>query len=93
MHWVRVTNPRYEQSERYRGKVGEVVGRWGPENAASSTEGWLVEFPDGEVVGVTEEEVETVDRPRSRGRRGAPWGDAALRAAFGHRAPLSTARA
>lgn len=63
MHWVRVTNPKYDQSERYRGKVGEVVGRWGPENAASSTEGWLVEFPDGEVVGVTEEEVETVDRP------------------------------
>ncbi|HUE77845.1 MAG TPA: hypothetical protein VMM83_07890 [Longimicrobiales bacterium] len=63
MHWVRVTNPRYEQSERYRGEVGEVVGRWGPENAAASTEGWLVEFPDGEVVGVTEEEVETVDRP------------------------------
>jgi hypothetical protein len=46
MHWVRVTRPRYEQSERYRGQVGEVVGRWGPENAASSTEGWLVEFPD-----------------------------------------------
>lgn len=63
MHWVRVTNPQYEQSERYKGEVGEVVGRWGPENAAASREGWLVEFPDGEVVGVTEDEVETVDRP------------------------------
>ena len=63
MHWVRVTNPQYEQSERYKGEVGEVVGRWGPENAASSTEGWLVEFPDGEVVGVTEDEVERADRP------------------------------
>lgn len=63
MHWIRVTKPQYEQSERYRDQVGEVVGRWGPENAASSREGWLVEFPDGEVVGVTEDEVETVDRP------------------------------
>lgn len=65
MHWVKVTSPRYEQSKRYAGRVGEVVGRWGPENAASSKEGWLVEFPDGEVVGVTEEEVETVDAPEA----------------------------
>lgn len=63
MHWVRVTNPQYEQSERYRDRVGEVVGRWGPENAAESKEGWLVEFPDGEVVGVTEDEVQTADGP------------------------------
>jgi hypothetical protein len=74
MHWVRVTNPRYDQSERRRGQVGEVVGRWGPENAASSTEGWLVEFPDGEVVGVTEEEVETVDRPEGDGPDGGTVG-------------------
>lgn len=65
MHWVRVTNPRYEQSRRYDGRVGEVVGRWGPENSAESREGWLVEFPDGEVVGVTEEEVQTVDEPEA----------------------------
>lgn len=63
MHWIRVINPKYEQSERYKGEIGEVVGRWGPENAAESKEGWLVEFSDGEVVGVTEDEVETVDRP------------------------------
>lgn len=63
MHWVRVTKPQYEQSERYRDEVGEVVGRWGPENSASSKEGWLVEFADGEVVGVTEDEVEVADRP------------------------------
>ena len=63
MHWVRVTKPQYQQSERYRGETGEVVGRWGPENSASSKEGWLVEFADGEVVGVTEDEVEVADRP------------------------------
>lgn len=63
MHWVQVTNPKYEQSERYRDEIGEVVGRWGPENSASGKEGWLVEFPDGEVVGVAEDEVKTVDRP------------------------------
>jgi hypothetical protein len=74
MHWVRVTNPRYDQSERYRGQVGEVVGRWGPENAASGIEGWLVEFPDGEVVGITEEEVETVDRPEGPRPQGGALG-------------------
>ncbi|HSH45024.1 MAG TPA: hypothetical protein VK966_04170 [Longimicrobiales bacterium] len=63
MHWVKVTRPKYEQSERYRGEIGEVVGRWGPENSASSKEGWLVEFADGEVVGVTEDEVEVAERP------------------------------
>ena len=30
MHWIRVTRPRYEQSRRYAGQVGEVVGAWGP---------------------------------------------------------------
>ena len=65
MHWVRVIRPQYDQSERYKGEVGEVVGRWGPDNSESSKEGYLVEFSDGEVVGVTEEEIETVDRPES----------------------------
>lgn len=60
MHWVRVINPQYDQSRRYLGKVGEVVGRWGPDNSADGREGYLVEFPDGEIVGVTEEEVERV---------------------------------
>jgi hypothetical protein len=61
MHWIKVTNPQYEQSRRYAGQVGEVVGRWGPENSADSREGYLVEFADGEVVGVTEDEVEAAD--------------------------------
>lgn len=63
MHWVRVTSPEYEQSKRYSGQVGEVVGRWGPENSADSREGFLVEFSDGEIVGVTETEIEEVEDP------------------------------
>ncbi len=74
MHWIRVTNPRYQQSERYRGQVGEVVGRWGPDNAADSTEGYLVEFADGEVVGVTEEEVETAEGPEAPRPEGGALG-------------------
>lgn len=60
MHRIRVTRPRYEQSTRYRDQVGEVVGHWGPENSENGREGLMVQFPDGEVVGVTEEEVEEV---------------------------------
>ena len=66
MHWVKVTNPQYEQSQRYTGQVGEVVGHWGPENSASSRDGFLVEFSDGEIVGITEEEVEEVEQPEAR---------------------------
>lgn len=65
MHWIKVSNPEYEQSRRYAGQVGEVVGRWGPENSEQSREGYLVEFSDGEVVGVTDAEVEEVDQPGS----------------------------
>jgi len=61
MHYVRVTNPRYAQSQRYQGQVGEVVGRWGPENSADSRDGYLVEFNDGEIIGLTEDEVEAAD--------------------------------
>lgn len=67
MHWVKVTNPQYEQSRRYAGQVGEVVGRWGPENSADSRDGYLVEFPDGEVVGITEAEVSAVEQPAANG--------------------------
>ena len=63
MHWIRVTNPQYEQSQRYAGQVGEVVGHWGPENSADSRDGFLVEFADGEIVGVTEQEVVEVTDP------------------------------
>jgi hypothetical protein len=67
MHWIKVTNPQYEQSRRYTGQVGEVVGRWGPENSADSRDGYLVEFPDGEIVGITESELEAVEEPAPTG--------------------------
>ena len=44
MHWIKVKSPRYEQSRRYDGMIGEVVGHWGPENSADSRDGFLVEF-------------------------------------------------
>jgi hypothetical protein len=74
MHWIKVTNPQYEQSKRYAGQVGEVVGRWGPENSAESREGYLVEFADGEIVGVTDREVQEVQQPRRRARGAARGG-------------------
>src|SRR5690606_27757546 len=69
MLWVRITNPQYEQSRRYQGRIGEVVGRWGPDNAIEAREGYMVDFGDGEIVGVTEEEVEQVEEPEPQGRR------------------------
>lgn len=66
MHWVKVTKPQYEQSRPYAGQVGEVVGRWGPENSADSREGYLVEFGNGEIVGISEDEVQEVTGPTRR---------------------------
>ena len=60
MHRVRVTQPGYEQTAKYRDQIGEVVGHWGPENSENGREGLMVQFADGEVVGVTEDEVEEV---------------------------------
>jgi len=68
MHWVRVTNPQYEQSRLYAGQVGEVVGRWGPENSAAARDGYLVEFGNGEIVGIAEDEVQEVEDPALPGR-------------------------
>jgi len=60
MHSVRVTTPRYEQSRSYAGQVGEVVGHWGPETNEHGRDGFLVQFPNGEIVGIADDEVETV---------------------------------
>lgn len=60
MHKVRVVQPRYDQSRPYAGKVGEVVGHWGAETNEEGRDGFLVEFEDGQVVGVAEDEVEDV---------------------------------
>ena len=62
MLFVKVTRPRYDQSRLYEGQIGEVIGRWGPENSAAAREGYLVQVADGEVVGVTEEEVVSTDQ-------------------------------
>jgi hypothetical protein len=63
MHYVKVTQPRYEQSRRYEGQIGEVVGHWGPENSAAARDGYLVQFENGEVVGLTDEEVQPAGLP------------------------------
>lgn len=60
MHKVKVVNPQYDQSRPYTGQVGEVIGHWGADNSRDGREGYLVEFPDGQVVGISLEEVETV---------------------------------
>lgn len=60
MHRVKVTSPRYQQSQKYRDQIGEVVGHWGPENSEEGKEGMMVQFDDGEVVGLVDEEVEEV---------------------------------
>ena len=65
MHWIKVTNPKYEQSAAYVGMVGEVVGHWGPENSANAREGYMVEFSNGEIIGLTDEEIEPVEPPRN----------------------------
>lgn len=60
MHRIRVIHPRYEQSRLYAGQIGEVIGHWGADNSESGRLGYLVEFPDGSVVGVAEDEAEDV---------------------------------
>jgi hypothetical protein len=60
MHKIRVVQPRYDQSRPYAGQVGEVIGHWGAESNEKGRDGYLVEFPDGNIVGVAEDEVENV---------------------------------
>lgn len=60
MYSVRVTTPRYQQSRGYAGQIGEVIGHWGPETNEHGRDGYLVEFPDGNVIGIADDEVETV---------------------------------
>jgi hypothetical protein len=60
MHRVRVIRSFYDQSEPHLGKVGEVIGHWGPDNNESGRDGVMVQFPDGVIVGFTENEVEEV---------------------------------
>lgn len=60
MHRIRVVRSYYDQTEPYVGKVGEVIGHWGADNSQDGRSGFMVQFPDGTVVGVSENEVEEV---------------------------------
>ncbi|HET7461740.1 MAG TPA: hypothetical protein VFJ82_10860 [Longimicrobium sp.] len=60
MHKVRVVRSYYDQSEPYVGRIGEVIGHWGPDNNEDGRDGFMVQFPDGSIVGFTENEVEPV---------------------------------
>jgi hypothetical protein len=57
---VKVVRSFYDQSHPYVGQVGEVIGHWGADSNESGREGFLVQFPDGQVVGIAEDEVESV---------------------------------
>jgi hypothetical protein len=60
MHKVRVVRSFYDQSEPHVGKVGEVIGHWGPDNNEDGRDGFMVQLDDGTVVGFSENEVEAV---------------------------------
>ena len=60
MHKVKVVNARYDQSRPYLGRVGEVIGHWGADSNETGRDGFMVEFEDGTVVGLAEDEVEDV---------------------------------
>ena len=60
MYKVRVVRSYYDQSEPYVGKVGEVIGHWGPDNNEDGREGFMVQFEDGTIVGLSENEVEAM---------------------------------
>jgi hypothetical protein len=60
MHKVKVVRSNYDQSAPYVGKVGEVIGHWGADNSEEGKEGFMVQFADGAVVAIAEDEVETV---------------------------------
>jgi hypothetical protein len=60
MHKVKVVRSNYDQSAPYVGKVGEVIGHWGADNSEEGREGFMVQFPGGEVIAIAEDEVETV---------------------------------
>jgi hypothetical protein len=60
MHRIRVVRSHYDQTGPYVGQVGEVIGHWGADNSQDGRIGYMVQFPDGVVIGVAEDEVEDV---------------------------------
>jgi hypothetical protein len=73
MHRVRVVRSYYDQSEPFVGKVGEVIGHWGADNNQEGRDGFMVQFDDGTVIGVSENEVEDAseDQPVAGGEEAA----------------------
>ena len=69
MHRVRVVRSFYDQSEPYVGRVGEVIGHWGADSNEEGRDGFMVQFDDGTVIGVSENEVEdaSLDEPVAGG--------------------------
>lgn len=65
MHKVRVVRSFYDQSEPYIGRVGEVIGHWGPDNNEEGRDGFMVQFEDGTIVGFSDNEVEPVSDEES----------------------------
>ncbi len=60
MHKVKVKESHYQQGKPYVGQVGEVIGHWGPDSNEEGRDGFMVQFPNGEVVALAEDEVEEV---------------------------------
>jgi hypothetical protein len=72
MFRVRVVHPRYDQSRPYAGQVGEVIGHWGAESNTAGREGYLVEFPDGRIVGIADDEAVSVAGETAGAEPGQP---------------------
>ncbi len=60
MHRVRVVRSNYDQSAPHVGRTGEVIGHWGADSNEEGRDGFMVQFDDGTVVGLAEDEVEDV---------------------------------
>ena len=58
---VRIARPSTPESARYAGQVGIVMGDWTARLPEGRATGYLVEFPDGEVIRVLLPEVDEVD--------------------------------
>jgi hypothetical protein len=72
MHRVRVVRSYYEQSAPYVGRVGEVIGHWGPDNNEEGRDGFMVQLEDGTILGVSENEVESVTDEEGTGAAELP---------------------
>ncbi len=58
---VRVTRPSTADAARRGGQIGTVISDWVSHGADGHARGYLVEFPDGEVLRVLLAEVDELD--------------------------------